>query len=95
MGSAADENIDDEDRGIIPRVIKNVFSIVHDREQINPNIHYSVRVQFLEIYGEDIKDLLDPTKTSKVSIRETTGGEVYVAGGFIYQLNMLFNYFIY
>jgi hypothetical protein len=39
-----------------------------------------VHVQFLEIYGEDIRDLLDPTKTSKVTIRETAEGEVFVSG---------------
>jgi hypothetical protein len=37
-------------------------------------------VQFLEIYGEDIRDLLDHNKTSKVTIRESSDGEVFVSG---------------
>ncbi len=80
MGSAAEEVISDENLGIIPRVIKNLFQMIHDKEEINSRSTYKVYVQFLEIYGEDIKDLLDQTKTSKVNIRETRGGEVFVTG---------------
>lgn len=40
---------------------------------------YTVRCQFLEIYGEDIKDLLEPAG-SHVSIREGRNGEVNVHG---------------
>eukprot|EP01036_Dinobryon_divergens_P045475 gene45475-60760_t len=39
-----------------------------------------VRIQFLEIYGEEIRDLLEPSLSTKVSIRETAAGEVYVTG---------------
>ncbi|KAG5177095.1 kif21a protein, partial [Tribonema minus] len=42
-------------------------------------VAYAVRCQFLEIYGEDINDLLDPTG-SQVVIREGQGGDVYVHG---------------
>ena len=76
MGSSSDLDMEEEKVGIIPRVIRNLFIMVGEREDENPNIHYKMHVQFLEIYGEDIKDLLDATKTSKVIIRETSNGEV-------------------
>jgi hypothetical protein len=40
---------------------------------------YSVRCQFLEIYGEEIRDLLDPIAGS-VTIREGQNGDVVVHG---------------
>ncbi len=44
-------------------------------------VAYSVRCQFLEIYGEDVRDLLDPTGLgSIVTIREGQNGEVNVHG---------------
>ena len=66
--------------GIIPRVIHDLFDMMHQKEADDPTSTYRVHVQFLEIYGEDIRDLLDPTKTSKVTIRETAGGDVFVSG---------------
>lgn len=84
MGSAADGVLSDvmseESLGIIPRVIKKLFQMIRQKEEENPRSTFKVYVQFLEIYGEDIKDLLDQTKTSKVAIRETRSGEVFVTG---------------
>ena len=69
-----------DDYGIIPRAIKDLYEMIDQREKNDPNSTYRVHVQFLEIYGEEIRDLLDNTKTSKVTIRETSGGDVFVAG---------------
>jgi hypothetical protein len=80
MGSAADAFLGEDQLGIIPRVIKNLFNMIHEKEELDPSSTYRVHVQFLEIYGEEIRDLLDETKTSKVMIREAANGEVYVAG---------------
>lgn len=74
MGSAADPRITSDSMGIIPRVIELLFDTVSEKESNDPASSYKVHVQFLEIYGEDIRDLLDRTKTSKVVIRETAGG---------------------
>ena len=71
--------VENDNDGIIPRVIKNLFQMIYEKEQ-DTNNTYKIFVQFLEIYGEDIKDLLDETKTSKVVIRETPNGEVFVSG---------------
>lgn len=66
--------------GIIPRVIRDIFNSVQRREAENPNSTYVVRVQFLEIYGEEIRDLLDSSRSSRISIRETPSGDIEVIG---------------
>ena len=83
MGSSGDNNaIATETQGIIPRVISFLFDIVAQKEAASDsNSTYKIGVQFLEIYGEDIRDLLDTTKTSKVSIKENPTGDVFVKGG--------------
>lgn len=80
MGSSSDTNMTLQTIGIIPRMIKNLFEQVKRRETSDPNSTYKIQVQFLEIYGEDIRDLLDQTKSSNVTIRETREDGVFVAG---------------
>ncbi len=69
-----------DDGGIIPRVLQLLFQSIQEREERDPNCTYRVRIQFLEIYGEDIHDLLDPTSADRIVIRETAAGSVYVSG---------------
>lgn len=68
MGSAAlnSNNSSSSMDGIIPRVIVDLFDNVHQREINDPNSTYVIKVQFLEIYGEEIRDLLDVTCAKKV-----------------------------
>jgi hypothetical protein len=80
MGSSTDMFTTDEMMGIIPRVTTTLFDTVQLREAEDPNCSYKILVQFIEIYGEDIRDLLDHTKTSKVTIRESVNGDVFVSG---------------
>lgn len=80
MGSSSNFRLADEAQGIIPRVISNMFEMIDNREKKNPDITYNVKVQFLEIYGETIKDLLSTDSESHVNIREGSNGDVYVAG---------------
>lgn len=80
MGSSSQQIMTEDLLGIIPRVIKNLFIKINQKEEEDSSNTYKVYVQFLEIYGEDIKDLLDQTKTSKVVIRETRHGEVFITG---------------
>ena len=49
------------ERGIIPRMVKAFF----DRISTQPeDIEFSMRVSFVEIYNEKIRDLLDPKKNN-------------------------------
>lgn len=46
---------DERSLGIIPRVIEHLFSEMEERSE---QYSYSTRVSFLEIYNEELKDLL-------------------------------------
>jgi Kinesin motor domain len=81
MGSgSSDMRLGGDSFGIIPRVIQSLFDIILQKEEDDPNSSYKVHIQFLELYGEDIKDLLEHTKPSKVTIRESATGDVFVSG---------------
>ncbi len=71
--------IAEEEQGIIPRVITGMYDMLREATEERPNVSYSVKCQFLEIYGEDIHDLLEPAG-STVTIREGPNGEVNVHG---------------
>ena len=64
MGSAAEEVMSEDSLGIIPRVIKNLFQIIQQKEEENSRHTFKVYVQFLEIYGEDTPDSPSPARTS-------------------------------
>ncbi|PIN09034.1 Kinesin-like protein [Handroanthus impetiginosus] len=50
------------DAGVIPRAIKQIFDTLEGQ-----NAEYSVKVTFLELYNEEITDLLAPEDISKVA----------------------------
>lgn len=66
--------------GIIPRVVRNIFEVIEQQEIVDGRRRTKVKVQFLEIYGEDIIDLLDVSKSSRITIHETALGDVYLGG---------------
>ena len=76
--------VSEAEQGIIPRVIEDMYRNIHQRRQQEEGplclSTYHVSVQFLEIYGEEIKDLLDPVASSKVVIREVPGGGICAVG---------------
>ncbi|KUF91836.1 Kinesin protein [Phytophthora nicotianae] len=84
MGSGSSVHIPPEDYGIIPRVISYMFDQIDTKMQENAHYKAELRIRFLEIYGEEIRDLLvtlgDSTGESKVSLREGENGEVQVTG---------------
>ncbi|CAH2102149.1 unnamed protein product [Euphydryas editha] len=82
MGSGWEgEVVDEEKRGIIPRAIRDLFAGADERAeaarsqgQLPPE--FSVQAQFIELYNEDIVDLLDPAKDpfAKGALRITEDG---------------------
>jgi len=79
MGTSSDALVDDDDSklGVIPRAMSHIFDLIEERKEQNPGSEFYLRVQFLEIYGEDIRDLLDPAGSAEgklVNIRETEKG---------------------
>lgn len=57
-----------------------LFRTLAARRQEDPSSSYRVSVQFLEIYGEEVKDLLNPLSPQRVAIREQPGGGIAVLG---------------
>lgn len=62
--------------GITPKVIRNSFAYA----EASAEVDFKVSCCFLEIYNEEIRDLLQPTVTCPITIRETADGVIQVAG---------------
>nr|GLL46193.1 kinesin-like protein KIN-5C [Ipomoea trifida] len=54
-----------QEAGVIPRAIKQIFDTLESQ-----NAEYSVKVTFLELYNEEITDLLAPEDLSKVALED-------------------------
>ncbi|KND92920.1 Kinesin heavy chain [Tolypocladium ophioglossoides CBS 100239] len=73
MGS----NIDDEEgRGVIPRIVEQIFASIMSSPS---TIEYTVRVSYMEIYMERIRDLLAP-QNDNLPVHEEKNRGVYVKG---------------
>ncbi|URD89170.1 KISc [Musa troglodytarum] len=53
------------DAGVIPRAVKQIFDTLESQ-----NAEYSVKVTFLELYNEEITDLLAPEELSKITLED-------------------------
>ena len=63
-------------KGIIPRIVEQIFASI----LASPgNIEYTVRVSYMEIYMERIRDLLNPNNDN-LPIHEEKNRGVYVKG---------------
>uniref|UniRef100_A0A8C0XMA4 Kinesin-like protein n=1 Tax=Castor canadensis TaxID=51338 RepID=A0A8C0XMA4_CASCN len=63
-------------RGIIPRAFEHVFESVQCAE----NTKFLVRASYLEIYNEDVRDLLGADTKQKLELKEHPEKGVYVRG---------------
>lgn len=73
MGSDID---DDMGKGIIPRIVEQMFASILSSPS---NIEYTVRVSYMEIYMERIRDLLVP-QNDNLPVHEEKSRGVYVKG---------------
>lgn len=73
MGADID---DEEQRGIIPRIVEQMFTSILKSPG---NIEYTVRISYMEIYMEKIRDLLAP-QNDNLPIHEEKSRGVYVKG---------------
>ncbi|OQS05659.1 kinesin [Thraustotheca clavata] len=75
-----------EERGIIPRALHNIFDRIENKKKEIPGYSADVTFRFLEIYGEEIRDLLSQfgngtlDTNSKVYLKEAANGQVIVHG---------------
>lgn len=92
MGTAAGDDIDyeplvagrapDPQMGIIPRAVARIFSAMRNNK--SSAIQYTAKVSFIEIYNEDLIDLLgdaiDGDSRPHVQIREGKNGQIIWSG---------------
>uniref|UniRef100_A0A803LTH2 Kinesin motor domain-containing protein n=1 Tax=Chenopodium quinoa TaxID=63459 RepID=A0A803LTH2_CHEQI len=74
-----EDNLANEQQGLTPRVFERLFARINE-EQIkhsDKQLTYQCRCSFLEIYNEQITDLLDPSQKN-LQIREDVKSGVYV-----------------
>jgi kinesin family member 5 len=67
---------DDEGRGVIPRIVQQIFHSILSSASM---IEYTVRVSYMEIYMERIRDLLVP-QNDNLPVHEEKNRGVYVKG---------------
>ncbi|KIW07862.1 uncharacterized protein PV09_01777 [Verruconis gallopava] len=67
---------DPEQKGIIPRITEQIFAAIQNGSD---TIDWLLRVSYMEIYMEQIRDLLKPAN-SNLPIHEEKGKGVYVKG---------------
>uniref|UniRef100_A0A3B5LTC1 Kinesin family member 7 n=1 Tax=Xiphophorus couchianus TaxID=32473 RepID=A0A3B5LTC1_9TELE len=73
IGEANISSFRDEEQGIIPRAVADVFKLLDENDLTD----FSVRVSYLEVYKEEFKDLLEVKTASKdIHIREDKGNIV-------------------
>ena len=65
-------------RGMIPRSVEKIFA--HSELLRAKGWHYASRASYLEIYNEQIFDLLAPKKGRALEVRQQRTGEVFVEG---------------
>ncbi len=70
--------LDESQAGVIPRALRALFYSLQKAKEASTEtmtMDYKVKVQFLELYGEDIRDLLNPDPDGqKLSIRDGRAG---------------------
>lgn len=71
MGTSSNKEIKEEGFGIVPRVIRELFATIKEREE---NTLYTVKVVFLEIYNDDIIDLLYTPGASVIAAPTAAAG---------------------
>lgn len=92
MGTGFDRDLSESHEGIIPRAVRHLFSGIQALQE-NPydddgaylgNLQFSVAAQFMELYNEEIIDLLDPYSKGKVfKVHEDTAGSISIGGATI------------
>ncbi|KAG2498997.1 hypothetical protein HYH03_003183 [Edaphochlamys debaryana] len=64
-------------QGIIPNCFDHIFEIVNSSP---PNKQWMVRAAYLEIYNEEVRDLLSKDPKNKLELKENKDSGVYVKG---------------
>lgn len=88
MGTGSTVGLSAEQIGIVPRVFDLIFDELENRRRQSEFSTFELKVQFLELYGEELHDLLDTTSVDKLTgqstktlrIREEKSGAITIQG---------------
>ncbi|ORX53097.1 kinesin-domain-containing protein [Hesseltinella vesiculosa] len=92
MGTSLENSSNSEYQGIVPRCIAELYKRLEEQQQTSPEFQHQVYVSFLELYNEDLIDLLNPENHQRrnkpglapppveISIREDIAGNIYWSG---------------
>ena len=72
---SSDSNVEDARLGIMPLAFKHIFETISR----SPTKQFLVRASYMEIYNEEIHDLLSKNPKTKLEMRETPEGTVFIA----------------
>ena len=70
------EPSDDKLKGIIPRAFAHIFGKIES----TANKNYLIRCSYIEIYNEEIHDLIGPDVKAKLELKENPDSGVYIKG---------------
>ena len=90
MGTGGSFGVSFDEVGIVPRVFKFIFDELEFRRAQSEYSEFKVRISFLELYNEELHDLLDPASMMRdkitgkamkeLTIREEKSGLISVRG---------------
>lgn len=81
--SMVGSGVNDEDGGIIPRALHHLFTRLQQQKDDVPGLLsvLALKVSFLEIYNDEVRDLLHPEVASReIMIREDREGRIFFTG---------------
>lgn len=61
MGTGSTNGLQEKHIGLVPRVFQFIFDELERRKKLSSFSEFTIRVSFLELYNEELHDLLDPT----------------------------------
>lgn len=86
MGTSDISNQDTENQGLISRFVTDLFANLNAAKDDGDLLSYQVKASYLEIYGEDVFDLLPSENLNRsgsrvaLNVREDEGGKIFVQG---------------
>ncbi|KAM9250852.1 kinesin-like protein KIF27 [Cariama cristata] len=83
IGGGHIASVAEDQKGIIPRAIQELFQHISE----NHNIDFHVKVSYIEVYKEELRDLLElETSVKELHIREDEKGNTVIVGAKEFQV---------
>ncbi|XP_052634150.1 kinesin-like protein KIF27 isoform X2 [Harpia harpyja] len=83
IGGGHVASVVEDEKGIIPRAIQELFQHISE----NRNIDFHVKVSYIEVYKEELRDLLElETSVKELHIREDEKGNTVIVGAKEFQV---------